>query len=260
MVTGNRLRVARLARRWTQTELAGRAGLGRSTVANLEAGRHAIVGSTLTTLVELLPELADNGEARHRHAGFVSGGPFELIELAMAYVFGHHRCPAEIIEHRTVKALVSGADRYGLSLDKDTGEGFRIEQQAVLGGDVTQLSYGDGGGVSWNSCTFVFDRPLQRGETHTFAVRSLVDDDPDPTPETTIQVSFTIPTRMLRLELRFTGPEQPTRVRRFGPIVSTSAEDQWRAGTDTSPISRNRWVMLQIDPVPHHQYGLTWRW
>ena len=257
MIQGHQLRAARLTRGLTQGQVAEATGLARSTVANLEAGRHAIGGTSLEALVSFFPELRAEVEDP-RPPGFVSGGPYELVELALVYVFGHSKTPGEIIETRTVRALESGADRYGLSLDKGTGPGFRIEQEALFGGDIVDLAFSDERGGSWNSCVFEFDRALQRGETHTFAVRSFVDQNPE--PENTVQVVFTIPARKLHIELRFNGPHHPTIVRRFGPVDTEDDEVQWEAGHNLPSSGVHRWAHTFTRLEAKRLYGLTWRW
>lgn len=256
MVTGEQLRAARIGQGMTQAEVAARTGLARSTVANLEAGRHAITGRSLDALVAAFPVLSDDGPPRP--PGFVSGGPYEILDFSLVYIFGHSRSPGEVIETRTVRALASGADRYGLSIDKSSGPGFRVEQEALFGGEIVHRSVTDSGGTSWNSCTLQFDRRLRRGETHTFAMRSFIDQDPE--PDTVVSVCFTIPVHHVLIELRFTGPDEPVLVRRFGPLESCDSDVHWDAATPIAGGGVGRWIMRQVKPESHRSYGLTWQW
>ncbi len=249
--------MARAARGWTQTYAAEVLGLARSTLANIETGRYPIGPELRVRVLQAFPEL-DRNAARPRPPGFVSGGPFELLDVSIAYVFGHSRSPSEVIETRAVRALRNNAQRYGLSYDKTTGEGFRVDQEAISGGQIEQAHHTDDHGVSWNSSTFVFDARLRKGDIHTFTIRSFIETDPN--PDTCIQASFTLPIRRLRIELRFTGPERPSSVRRFGPIDSEVRADQDKVSTRLAATSPGHWALVELEPQPFNQYGLTWNW
>lgn len=67
---GDRIRSARTAARLTQAELAGRLGLARSSVANIEAGRQrvplhvfvAIAEALAVDISELIPDGSESGQ------------------------------------------------------------------------------------------------------------------------------------------------------------------------------------------------------
>jgi transcriptional regulator with XRE-family HTH domain len=273
---GTALRALRVAEGQTQQRLAREIGFGRSTLANIEAGREIPSQRFWDALCACRPAWRDRltplltGSQHDATSGpstplenrafkppeeWVLGGPFVVERLTFAYIFEHSRSPSEILEVRRVRATRNGADSYGLKLVNTKGTQFESSEEPLWGGDVEHHAVQSSGYLR----RFRFDRVLRRGQTHEFATRHWVERDPD--PGTAVMFSMSIPAVAVGIHLHFNGPERPMRTLRFGPL----ADD--RDVPDGAPLEGG--VPLRPTgsasayfraPEPGATYGLAWEW
>jgi len=271
---GGLLRSLREQHRMTQADLAGRFGLARSTLANIERGQYrptprlwlAICDSEpgwVHELSELYQQERDNGRRAVPTANGAAatepflGGPFEIQSIVYNYIFEESRSPNEVIEVRRVKATERGADSFGVLIEREGMPGYRLDQQALWGGELTETVLEEDGRTSmWRR--FQFDRRLRRGQRHEFAMRSWVERDPE--PGTVIQFRVTRPTLEVAISLAFHGSIRPSAAWAVGPIDQDVEE--------TPPPQAQRLRLMPTGavtarfkkPEPGRRYGLIWAW
>ena len=274
---GALLRRLRKQAEWRQLDLADHLGLGRSTIANLESGRERPGATVWQAIQERLPDWAHElerayGEARRapvnaptkaskRDQPFVpfKGGPFTIESVKYVYLFEESRSPGEILEVRRVRAAEQGADCYGLLLTHTGSTGFQVDQQALWGGSLHDSTHEteEGRTLLWRR--FDFDRRLRIGQRHEFALRTWVEQDPD--PQTNIGFDLSIPAREVSIHLGFHGSVRPKRAWAYGPLTDAEADDppaegrkKLRVAPDGSVVARFR--KPEVGPT----YGLVWEW
>lgn len=264
------LRSLREEHRLRQQDLATLLGVGRSTLANYEAGRERPSARFWLRLQARLPEWIDSLEpaylasaptamkARPEPVQPLLGGPYVIERLTVAYEFQESRAPSEIVEYRRVRAAKSGATGYGLMMRHLGSPGFQIEQEALWGGRLTDGEVVDGAGQTLISRRFEFNRTLRRGQRHEFALRSWVERDPEPCDA--ISVTFTLPVESAEVRVNFRGP-RPECLWSYGPVVDdevTPTEPDGCPEVDLDESGGAGVVFNQLDSGP--VYGLRWRW
>lgn len=278
---GTCLRTLRLARGWRQQDLveALEGGIARSTLANVESGREPPTPRLWLLLETHLPDWTPSLTECYRAAreavdrsrrdahpsgespggGHVLGGPFVVEQFQLALVFRHSRSPEEVIEVRRVRATRSGADAYGLKFERVHQEGFRAETEALWGGSLESDEVVDVDGRTLHLRRVRFSRTLRRGQTHEFALRSWVQQDPE--PGTYVNVAFPIPASAVALHLNFLGPEKPHECWHYGPLADEALLPE-QAPLDTlltpSPGGTVSHHLTGLEPGA--SYGIAWRW
>lgn len=251
----------------------------RSTIANIEAGREPpsprfweALCAAFPTHVEDLTPLYDNCRRKMDRpndrpdpsttkapAPQALGGPFAIDRLDLAYTFRESRAPEEFIEVRTVRALRDRADRYLLKMRADNSEGFRITPETLWGGHIVDTQVQDRGGGTVTVRDFRFDHLLSRGQRHTFAMRTWIEKDPN--PDTSIDVSVTLPTEIVAVHVNFEGPK-PVKVWRHGPV----ADEYLIPASGIDPHARSlrghdgHYSSLFARPEPGTYFGIGWAW
>lgn len=181
---GQQLRNLRLAKGWRQRDLVDQLGgtFARSTLANVESGREAPSSRLWVALQERLPawteHLAPYAPARSAERRSLTstttpallGGPYLVESLRFVYIFRDSKSPEEIIEVRRVRATASAADGYGLKLSHTGRAGFRVDEEALWGGDLVDRDHYDSQNKTMYLRRMEFGRRLRRGQTHEFAV------------------------------------------------------------------------------------------
>ncbi len=281
---GVTLRRLRTERQWRQQDLIdaldGR--LGRSTLANIETGRERPTARLWTLLEEAVPEWVSDLEEPYRaeRATRVSrqtepnqvarvgptvsptpllAGPFVIESLQLIYNFHHSHSPEEVIEIRRVRATAGGASGFGLKFEKTNQEGFRVEEEALWGGEVARAEHIDANGQTFYLRRFDFLRTLRRGQVHEFAVRSWIERDPE--PSTNISVQFSVPCRELSIHLNFRGPQTPQACWAYGPMADEALAPIRPQDGEPINMSPGGTASKHFSPVdPANEYGIAWRW
>lgn len=271
---GEVLRTLRQGDDLTQAELAERLGMARSTLANIERGQHRptprlwlAIADREPTWVAHLSDLYDRErDAVPRTVGRINGtgltepflgGPFEIRSIVYNYIFEESRSPNEIIEVRRVKATERGADCFGVLVEREGMPGYRIDQQALWGGELTDTILEEGGRTSlWRR--FQFDRRLRRGQLHEFAMRSWVERDSE--PGTVIEFRVTRPTQEVAISLAFHGSLRPRSAWAVGP-VDHNIEGLPPLGAKSLRLMSGGSVTARFKKPDQGQwYGLVWDW
>ena len=250
--------------------LAG--NFARSTLANVESGRERPSARLWKALQEAFPGWTDllaptfesgrapSGGPAAAEDSFLAevGGPFAIEEVSYVYTWRDHRAPEEIIEVRRVRALRDGAATYGLRFNSDS-ESFEMETEALWGGYLDSALHLSRAGNSLYLSRFGFDRTLQRGERHSFAVRSWVarDDEPDHS----IVISFTLPVARATIHLNYLGPVAPVSFWSYGPLADELLiPDSPVGGAPLRPLPNRSVTATFPHPVRGSKYGLSWAW
>lgn len=275
---GEALRALRRRRSLTQLGLAEAlsGSFARSTLANVEAGREMPSQRLFDTLVRAFPEdrerLQKSFEGARSMAGAIEdeagpklvptelGGACTVERLDIGYVFGESRSPQEIFEVRTVRATAAGVSSYRLKLKQSSSTSFATITEVLWGGDLREQIRRTANGQTLYLTTVDFGRRLRRGERHVFALRTWIERDQE--PDTRLSVTMTIPTRIIALHARFTGP-RPQEAWSFGPcaddaLAPNSLDDEgatWLALSDGGVAS-----LVVANPQLGVEYGLGWSW
>lgn len=254
-----------------QQDLAEALGIGRSTLANIEAGRERPSTRVWQRLRDRLPEWVPLLEpaylaptppvgttAAKQASQPLLGGHYVIERLTVAYEFQESTAPNEIIEYRRVRATKAGATGYGLLLRHMGAPGFQIEQEALWGGRLTEGEVKDGDGRTLISRRFEFDRTLRRGQRHEFAIRAWVERDPEPCDA--VSLMFTLPVDSAEVRVNFRG-RRPECLWTFGPLVDDEfipddPADITKIALDEDGGAAVVFNQLESGPV----YGLRWRW
>lgn len=278
---GDVLRGLRRAEGLTQEDLVERVGrqFARSTLANIETGRERPSERILALLVDVFAEREDvlvrafertrsprtsgaaSGSprgavaARHRYA---LGGPYQLEQLQIVYVFQHSRAPEEILESRRVRAVESGADGFGLRF-RAQSDGLEIEDEVLWGGRMESSARYDDDGHTTYLQRVDFGRTLRRGQVHDFAVRRWVAREPHPDTEALFCLS--LPADEVSLHLKFHGPGRPRHIRRVGPLADHClVRDRGALETATAVDPRVDVSEYFVKPEVGALYGVIWDW
>jgi transcriptional regulator with XRE-family HTH domain len=280
---GELLRQLRQRHGLRQTDLVARlpGRFSRSTVANVESGREApsprLWDAVQQTFPDDVPTLEQSYVAARRrvatgHEGAVSrrsdrweseyplGGPLVIERRDVAAVFRESRAPEEMLQVIDIRARQDGVSSFVMKMWATQQEGFRTTPEVLWGGEVVDAEHVDRDGRTFLMREISFGRALQRGERHTFAVRSWV--ERMPTPETGIVVSPTHPTGVVAVHLAFLGG-QPAAVWAYGPVADdslspTSASDPGAIPTEFHGSGRHSVVFER--PEPGESYGVEWSW
>lgn len=277
---GDVLRALRRSAGLTQEDLVDRVGrqFARSTLANIETGRERPSERILGLLLEAFPERKDvlvrsfertrspltSGSAgraacgattRHRYA---LGGPYQLEQLQIVYVFQHSRAPEEILESRRVRAVENGADGFGLRFRAQSGE-LEIEDEVLWGGRMESSARYDDDGHTTYLQRVDFGRALRRGQVHDFAVRRWV--TREQVPDTEALFCLSLPAGEVSLHLKFHGPDRPRRIRRVGPLADHClVRDRGALEEATAVDPRADVSEYFVRPEVGALYGVIWDW
>lgn len=270
---GVRVRKLRESEGLRQADLASILGVARSTLANIERVAEPPSNRIWDAIAERRPDWVADLRTAYYEARSQPGrrsrewqgepflaGPFEMVAVSYIYVFEEARWPSEILEIRRVRAIQSGADRFGLRFAHTNSPELSIEQRALWGGGLREVQHWteDGRAVHWGY--FDFGRTLRRGEQHEFAIRTFIERDPD--PPTDVNFSVTVPTTEVAIHLSFQGTVRPTATWRYGPreddLVSPGLGDG-----DTVPVRQDPnggYSARFRKPERGRWYGVGWAW
>lgn len=278
---GDALRDARRAAGLTQEQVIARVGhrFARSTLANIETGRERPSERIFALIVEGFPEweraLAGpfgssrrsrvpepGGPAARRAASrpnrFALGGPYQLEQLQIVYVFQHSQAPEEVLESRRIRAVASGGDGFGLRF-RAQSDGLEIEDEVLWGGRLDSSARYDEDGHTTYLQRVDFGRTLRRGQVHDFAVRRWVARDPNPDTEALFCLS--LPAAEVSLHLKFHGPQRPSRIRRVGPLADHClVRDRGALEAATAVDPRTDVSEYFTRPEVGALYGVIWDW
>lgn len=250
---GRALRHARAEAGLSQAELAERLGIARSTIANLEAGRHGVSPAVRALLDEALPGWLPKLTARATQPVSVDNNGLSIEEVGITYVFEQSKSPSEIIQLRRVRAVRAGVRRYHLGLRRSDHKTFTADTQTLWGGGIVEHPSSVEG---WATHSVDFGRGLRRGETHEFAMRSWVERDAE--PDTEIWLEVTAPTRLARMNLTFNGP-YPSRAWAF----TKPSDEREKRPEETAPVPAKHGYPVTAtfeQLVPNVIYALCWEW
>lgn len=257
---GELLRVLRAEEGMSQADVAARVGVGRSTLANIEAGRESMSGRIRRLLVAQFPNWGtslDSGMYRMSTCGRNAG--LIVLELTIAYVFLDSLSPSEIVQVRRVRARHSGVQGYALGLQRSDGEVFETDSQALWGGHLRDRLTDD---PKTYMRVFQFPNPLRAGQPHEFAMRTWVDRDAKPCRE--IRLALTMATRKAHIHLASHGPHGIARAWSFGPMVGDPGREDIAADSEhahpTRVVSRSLVTATFLDLSPDQHCGLGWEW
>lgn len=281
---GDALRAWRRRRGLTQAQFSASLGgqFARSTIANVETGRetpsarlwaaighhhpHAAAELESAYLAVRLHDpsmpidVADAHDPRRSNSELRLGGDVVIERLDLTYVFRESRSPEEILEVRSVRALRHGADRFVLKLKAQATPQFMVSPELLWGGRLSETQRTDARGETIYISTVLFERPLRRGEHHTFAVRTWVERDPE--PDSAVEVTFSVPAEVVCLHANFLGP-RPRRAWSYGPLVDDSLAPKTEEDPASSPVhvaDDGPQSVTISRPSLGMWYGLAWSW
>lgn len=241
--------------------------IARSTLANVESGRELPSPRLWSAIQGDLPRWVEPLHAHYESARrpqpsvdnplATLAGPFSLVEARYVYTFREHHAPEEIIEVRQVRALKDGADGYVLRMDTD-GPGSELDLETLWGGTIEQSVVTHDPAQTVFLHRLVFDRPLRKGETHSFALRSWITQEDK--PPTWVDIRYTIPIGAASIHLNFLGPA-PHRVWRFGPLAGAiMATGPELAHGQEIRLHRGAATARFPRPDLNAEYGIAWAW
>lgn len=241
-----------------QVDVAARLGVSRSTLANIEGGREVASAGLLARAIEAFPGWGDVLRAgAYASPGSGQNVAFVIMELTIAYIFLESHSPSEIVQVRKVRATRSGTQHFVLGVQRTDEEPFTTDTQALWGGRIAEHGPDADGNLT---TTIEFPAPLRVGQEHEFAIRSWVEQDPQ--PDTEIELVVTTRTDHARIHLAFHGTQRIRSAWEFGP-----ADDPSYPVRADSPLARPL-AVGRFTPVtasfehlePHRTYGVGWSW
>lgn len=259
MELGALLRALRAEAGLRQSDVADKLGVNRSTLANIEAGRHELSQSLRSRVSSEFPEwreALETGSYRPALGGFNSS--LEILDLTIAYVFLESRSPSEILQVRKVRALRAGPQYYALGLQRTDEASLTADTQVLWGGHLAEQNTDDDGHLLR---VVQFPAPLRAKQVHEFALRSWVERDAEPATE--IQLVVTRPTRAAHIHLACLGHPQIAHAWKFGPVEDADPDGVPESAPYARPLSSadpNPVTVTFHDLVPGKTYGLGWRW
>ncbi|TWE10296.1 helix-turn-helix domain-containing protein [Rudaeicoccus suwonensis] len=255
---GGLLRELRTQDGLRQEDVATTLNISRSSLANMEAGRHVVTTDIQARLRVAYPAWAPALTSGRFIASAVSdNSSFVVDNLTIAYIFQESRSPSEIIQIRKVRAVRAGAERYSLGLKRTDGQSLTADTGILWGGFLDDVpSNGSGELVT----TVNFGRPLRHGETHEFAVRSWVERDAEPSCD--LFLTMTRPTKTASLHLVFAGKRAPGQAWSYGPIPPDSdplsSTDPAANLLEATPDGNFSTAFEALKPA--QQFGVSWAW
>jgi transcriptional regulator with XRE-family HTH domain len=252
---GRLLRELRTQQGLSQQHVAEQLGISRSTVANLEAGRHWMSDELLERVRERLPDWEQALTRGRMPKRAESSNPSLVIDdLTITYVFQESKSPSEIIQVRRVRAVRTGVKSYVLGVKRTDDQDLIVETHVLWGGHLEDGPTTDGTELS----TVDFGRSLRRGEVHDFALRSWVQRDAAPDTEIWLEVSR--PTKRASLHLAFEGRRSVQRAWTYELETegATIPPADKCVGLSLGPDGQ---VSITFNsPVPGRIYALSWEW
>jgi len=253
--SGRLFRELRTQEGLSQQHVAEQLGISRSTVANLEAGRHWMSDELLERVRERLPGW-DQALARGRLPKPAESSNRSLVidDLTITYVFQESKSPSEIIQVRRVRAVRSGVSSYVLGLKRTDEQALTVETHVLWGGHLQDGPTTDGQELA----TVNFGRSLRRGEVHEFALRSWVQRDASPDNEIWLEVSR--PTKRASLHLTFEGRRSVQQAWTY-QLEDANADIPPNSACGGLPIGPDGQVTISFEnPTPGRIYALSWNW
>ena len=252
---GALLRELRTQEGLSQMRVAEKLGISRSTVANLEAGRHWMSDELLERLRDRLPQWDQALRRGRLPKPAESTNPSLIIEeLTITYVFQESKSPGEIIQVRRVRAVRAGVTSYVLGVTRTDDLALVTETHVLWGGHLEDGSTTDGRELT----TVNFGRSLRRGEVHDFALRSWVQRDADPDTEIWLEVSR--PTKRASLHLAFEGRRSVQRAWSY-QVEGEDAEVPPASSWERLSVGPDGQVSVTFDSLkPGRIYALSWEW
>jgi len=157
-----------------------------------------------------------------------------------------------------VRALRTGAHEYTLRFVATDTADFKVEEEALWGGFLSEQQYVNTERDVHYLRRFRFGRRLRRGETHDFALRSWVERDANPDTEVTFSVGM--PTENASIHLNFTGPEKPAEVWCWGPVPDDELGPSRTIGRSLR-LSADGNISAHFNRVVQGaHYGISWDW
>jgi transcriptional regulator with XRE-family HTH domain len=279
---GEQLRLLRERRGLRQTDLvASLSGqFARSTIANVEAGREPPSPRLWRALSEAFPEdvevMTDSylharsrlGSSRNTHLANPDSrpddlrweGPFVIERRDVTAVFRESRAPEEVLQVVTLRARLAGVSSFVTKMWSTRHEGFRVSPEVLWGGALVQQEQIDRDGHTFVMEQVDFGRELERGETHSFAVRSWV--ERAPMPDTGLDVSPAHPTMVIAVHVAFMS-QTPASVWAYGPIADESLSPSSASAPDARPTRQHGAGLHSVvfeRPAPGESFGIDWSW
>jgi transcriptional regulator with XRE-family HTH domain len=282
---GDRLRRLRDRRALRQSDLATalHGQFARSTLANIESGREAPSPRLWEALQQAFPDDVPDLEesyaaarrrlpsgregpsSRKRHTdgsegSYPFGGPFVIERRDFALIFRESREPEEVMQIIEMRACQDGVSSFVTKMWATRQEGFRANPEMLWGGEIVDAEHVDHDGRTFVMREISFGRALQRGDRHTFALRSWV--ERMPLPDTGIDISPTYPTTLIALHLAFLGPP-PASVWAYGPVADESLSPAEASEPGARPAQRygeGRYSVTFEHPELGESYGVDWSW
>lgn len=236
--------------------------IARSTLANVEGGRERPSARFWASLQRCLPDWAEELALCHPdHVAMPSDGArtatYDVLKATYSYTFREHPSPEEILLTRRIRATESGVDGYDLQITSDRSA-FGLDSEALFGGWIEHSEHRMGSDDTRFLTRFHFDRTLQAGDEHEFALRSWIRGGD---PGCSAQCTFTTPTSQARITLNFLGSRQPAAVWHFGPVPDPSRVPHRGTGCPRlEALAPGTYSLRLSDPQLHQVYGIGWAW
>lgn len=243
----------------TQLDVAGRLGISRSTLANIEAGREQLSFSLRSRVIAEFPEWQESvSTGRYLPSITADNNSIAVVELQLAYLFSESRSPSEILEVRRVRALRAGVQHYVMGLHRTDRQELSLDTEVLWGGWVTDEATSRDSHVRR---VVTFPRELRRGEVHEFALRSWLERDGD--PDTEIRFEMTTATEVAHIHLSCLGTPQIAKAWTFGPLQRPGPGPIAEASRHSRPVAVLPGRPLTVSftaPQVYSKYGIAWQW
>lgn len=251
---GQLLRELRTQDGLSQRQVGELLGVSRASIANVEAGRQGLSTEAAERLASSLPTWAQALRmGRLSNAPIAASESLVIDSLTITYVFQEAISPSEIIQVRRVRAIRAGVSQYVLGLKRTDEQSLSVETHVLWGGFMGETQT-----ETSELTTVSFGKPLKRGETHEFALRSWVHRDAD--PDTGIWLEVTRPTRQASLHLLFEGRRSITSAWTYELPSGDPLPPRPEACQQVALGPDGQASLYVSAPAPGRQYVLAWSW